>query len=195
VFATIGGILTLTITSGGSALTSGTYNNTAVHAIRSTASTLGYLNIGVSSTGVLTVAGIQGPGYGFQVNDVIQVPNATIGTASSVITTLTVNTVLPCSPPFPQNTKFIEMSSDGAGTTSQGVYVTLDSTLSSVGISNGLLTTQQSTFATASTRLSPFERIIRGVTPLAQPFSGLQSNTIAGIQPIQYQVILGTAVF
>src|SRR5271166_3016779 len=72
VFATIGGILTLTITSGGSALTSGTYNNVAVHANGNTANTLGYLNIGVSAAGVLTVANIQGPGYGFQINDVIQ---------------------------------------------------------------------------------------------------------------------------
>jgi len=195
VFATVGGILTLTITSAGSGLTSGTYNNVAVHANGNTALTLGYLNIGVSSTGIATVVAIQGPGYGFKINDTITLPSGTIGTAGSILTTITVNTVLPCSPPFPPGTKFIEMSSDGAGTNTQGVYVTLDSTLSSLGITNGILTTQQCTLATEATRLSPFERIIRGVNPAAQPFSGLQSNAIAGVAPIQYQVILGTAVF
>src|SRR5208337_450959 len=128
VFATIGGVLTLTLTSRGSALTSGTYNNVAVHSNANPAASLAYLNLGVSSTGQLTVAGIQGPGYGFLINDTINVTGiAAIGTASSVLTTITVNTVLPCSPPFPPGTKFIEMSSDGAGTNTQGVYVTLDS--------------------------------------------------------------------
>jgi hypothetical protein len=187
VLATVGGILSLTLTSRGSALTSGTYNNITVHSNQNPTRSLGILNLGVSATGQLTVVGIQGPGYGFQLNDTINVAGV-VGTASSVLTTITVNTVLPCSPPFPIGTKYIEIECDANGP----AFVTFDTTLTSLGITNGVLTTLQSTLTTVASRINSNERIIRRMTAPPALIIG-EPPQAAQYVPISLQLIIGTA--
>jgi hypothetical protein len=186
VLATVGGVLTFTLTSAGSALTSGTYFNVPGKANGASLGNGATFGIGVSATGIVTVDSVAAPGYGFKINDTITLSNSAIGTASSVLTTITVNTVLPCSAPFPVGTKFVEINCDVNGP----AFITMDSTMTSVGLTNGLLTTQQSTLTTLSGRMTSNERLIR-CTPLFPSSTGPGGagfNTV----PLQYQVIMGT---
>jgi hypothetical protein len=100
------------------------------------------------------------------------------------------STVLPCTPPFPLNTKYIEMSCDANGPAN----ITLDSTLTSIGFTNGILTTQQSTLTTQACRLATNERLMRRV-PIFFPPSAAIPNVIASQQQslVGWQVIMGTA--
>ncbi len=186
VLATVGGLLTLTLTSRGSGLTSGTYPNVSI-LFPSGAGSGATAQVGVSATGQATVVAPFAPGYGWKIGDTFQLNNAQIGTAGSTITTMTVLTVLPCSAPFPVGTKFVEINCDVNGP----AFITFDSTLSSLGVSNGILTTEQSTLTTAACRITSSERLVRRVNTIYAPVLGAQGAGFA--QPVSLQVIMGTA--
>lgn len=185
ILATVGGGLTFTITSGGSALTSGTYTDVAINNIVSTG-TGGTVRVGVSSTGIVTVLTPFRPGYSYKIGDTFSVANSVIGTPSSVLTTFTVLTVLPCSAPFNPATKFVELSADVNGP----AYLVIDSTLTSTGF-NGVLTTQQATLVGSSNRITSSERIARGV-PIQPTGVGVNPACLP-VGGAGLQVIMGTA--
>jgi hypothetical protein len=191
VLATVGGLLTFTLTSRGSAFTSGTYANIPIVTTAAGGSG-GTVTVGVSATGQITVVSAFIPGYGYALGNFgfsNTVLTSTIGTAGSVLATIGIASVLPCSAPFPPGTKYIEMECDANGPAN----ITLDSTLASTGFTNGILTTLQSTLTTTATRLATNERLLRRVSVIQAPIpAGSPFNTVAG-PLLQFQVIMGTA--
>ena len=95
--------------------------------------------------------------------------------------------MLPCTAPFPVGTQFVEMSVDANGPAN----ITIDSTLTTIGITNGILTTQQSILTTTSCRMAANERLVRRVTQIVAPVQGASGAGFA--LPISLQVIMGTA--
>lgn len=187
VLATVGGVLTFTLTSRGSAFTSGTYLNVPIVPITGAGSG-GVVNVGVSSTGQITVVSASIPGFGFKINDTFNLLAGSFSTPSSVLATITVLTVLPCSAPFPIGTKYVELSCDTNGP----AFVTFDTTLTSRGITNGILTTQQSTLTTVASRIAANQTVLRRVTA-ALPIIAGAPPAEGFTAPISLQVIMGTA--
>ncbi len=176
VLCTVGGLLTFTLTSRGSALTSGTYTNQPVVAGAGVGATVTY---GVSSTGQLTTMSVQNPGYLYTATGLFAAPLGVIGTAGSVLTTITIASVLPCGPPMQPATKFVEVSVDANAPALLGFSSTL------VTSYNGVLTTTVAQLTTTSgQRLSVYDRVLRGVNV---------GNPTLQAQPATLQVIIGTA--
>jgi hypothetical protein len=189
VLGTIGGGLTFTITSAGLNLNTGTYLNLPAVGVNAKGAGL-TLNVTVAAGGGGAVTAVvpAAPGSGYQIGDTVTVlTTGVLSTAAGVMTTLTVATVLPVSQPLPPGTKFVEIACDGGGP----AWYTLDSTLSSVGLSNGLITSQQSTLGTTSGRIAANERLLRRVGYFPRPVQGAGGAGFA--QPIGLQVIMGTA--
>jgi hypothetical protein len=191
ILATVGGLLTFTLTSRGSAFTSGTYPNIPIVTTGAPAGPgqAGTVTVGVSATGQITVVTPSVPGYGYALQNFgFSAANMlVIGTPGSVIATIAIASVLPCSAPFPIGTKFIEMEVDANGPAS----VTIDSTLTSIGLTNGILTTLQATLTTVVNRIAANERLARRVSTVYVPVQGASG---AGFSvPTSLQVIMGTA--
>ena len=189
VLATVGGLLTATITSGGKNLGTGTYLNVPIIATLS-GGMGGLVNVTVASGigGTASAIAIAMPGYGYSPGN-FSVAGASIGgTGSSVITTFNLASVLPCSAPFPIGTRYVELSCDAGGP----AFITFDTTLSTVGITNGILTTQQSTLTTVAGRIAANQTVLRRVTATVPLIAG--APPAAGFTaPISLQVIMGTA--
>ena len=188
VLATVGGLMTVHIIATGAGLTSGQYNNLPI--ISTIAGGQGAtVNINVNAAGYILSTAVQVviPGYGYTLSS-FGVNLATIGTAGSTLATWAITAILPCSAPFPIGTKYVELSCDANGP----AFITFDSTLTSMGITNGILTTQQSTLTTLASRIAANQVMLRRVTaalPLiagAPPAEGFTA-------PISLQVIMGTA--
>lgn len=186
VLATVGGILTASITSAGSGFTSGTYLNVPVVSTQAGGAG-GTVNVGVSATGIITVLTPSVPGYGYKIG-AFSVPNSVIGTAGSTISTLQLASVLPCSAPFPIGTKYVELSCDVNGP----AFITFDTTLTTIGITNGILTSQQSTLTTVASRMAANAVLLRRVTAALPLIAGAPPSQQSAI-PIALQVIMGTA--
>ena len=187
VLATVGGALTFTLTSRGSAFTSGTYLNVPIVPITGVG-VGGVVNVGVSATGQITVVSANIPGFGFKIGDTFNLLTGAFSTASSVLATMTVLTVLPCSAPFPIGTKYVELSCDANGP----AFITFDTTITSVGITNSILTTQQSTLTTVASRIAANQTMLRRVTAALPLIAGVPPAEGFGA-PISLQVIMGTA--
>ncbi len=188
ILATVGGLLSATITSGGKNLNTGTYFNIPIITTLSGGQG-GLVNVTVAAGigGTATAIAIALPGYGYSPGS-FSVAGASIGgTGSSVITTFALASVLPCTAPFPAGTQFVEMSVDANGPAN----ITIDSTLTSIGVTNGILTTQQSTLTTVACRMAANERLVRRVTQVMAPVQGASGAGFA--LPISLQVIMGTA--
>lgn len=189
VLATVGGLLTATITSGGKNLGTGTYLNVPIISTISGGQG-GLVNVTVAPGigGTATAIAVALPGYGYSPGQ-FSVAGANIGgTGSSVITTFQLASVLPCSAPFPIGTKYVELSCDANGP----AFITFDSTLTTLGITNGILTTQQSTLTTLASRIAANQTILRRVTATVPLIAG--APPAAGFTaPISLQVIMGTA--
>jgi hypothetical protein len=182
VLTTVGGILTIgSITLAGSGLTAGTYPNVPLQGPGQ-----GSLTIVVNADGTVHAGGATSfnPGYGYAANSGVSptaAGMATIGTSGSTPPVFSVGTVIPCSAPFPPNTKYIEISCDANGP----AFFDLDSTLSSNSITNtGLLTTQEGVFTTCCSRINKNERLVRRI-PWYTPTAG-------NIAPLTLQVIMST---
>jgi hypothetical protein len=195
ILATVGGVLTFGINSGGSGYTSGA---TLVN-VPMTVNSAGSMAAGVTMTlivsgnGIATVASgtaVFHPGYGARIGDTFAVQSTALAGNVGGGFAIVVSTVLPCTPPFPLNTKYIEMSCDANGPAN----ITLDSTLTSVGFTNSILTTEQSTLTTQACRLATNERLLRRV-PIFFPPAAAIPNVIASQQQslVGWQVIMGTA--
>lgn len=189
VLATVGGLLSLTITSGGKNLNTGVYTNVPVIATLS-GGVGGLVNVTVAAGvgGTASAITIAIPGYGYSPG-AFSVAGANIGaTGSSVITTFQAASVLPCSAPFPIGTKYVELSCDVGGP----AFITFDTTLTSRGITNGILTTQQSTLTTVASRIAANAVLLRRVTAALPLIAGAPPSPQSAV-PISLQVIMGTA--
>jgi hypothetical protein len=189
VLATVGGLLTLTITSGGKNLNTGVYTNVPVIATLS-GGVGGLVNVTVAAGvgGTASAVSVAVPGYGYGIGAFSVANSAIGGTASSVITTFQAASVLPCSIPFPIGTKYIELECDVNGP----AFITFDTTLTSVGITNGILTTQQSTLTTVASRMAANQVLLRRVTAALPLIAGAPPAALSFV-PISLQVIMGTA--
>lgn len=185
VLATVGGAATFTLTSGGSALTSGTYNIRWFDASTTTGQGFTFV-AGVSSTGVLTTLTALNPGYGFKINDTVGIPLGVIGTAGSILTTVTIATVVPCSRPFNNGTSFVEIESDGGATGN----ASFGSTVTTAVLPAGILSTLQA-LTTLGSRMNLNERLVRGVGLIQVPTQGMGAGGFNIAQSLQ--VIMGTA--
>ena len=189
VLATVGGILTLTITSGGKNLNTGVYTNVPIIATLS-GGVGGLVNVTVAAGvgGTASAVTVAVPGYGYGIGAFSVANSAIGGTASSVITTFQAASVLPCSIPFPIGTKYVELECDANGP----AFITFDTTLTSVGITNGILTTQQSTLTTVASRIATNATLLRRVTAALPLIAGVPP-ALQNYIPIALQVIMGTA--
>ncbi len=185
VLATVGGAATFTLTSRGSALASGTYTITGFDASTTTGKAFTFI-AGVSTTGQLTTLTALNPGYGFKIGDTLGIPLAVIGTASSVLTTVTIATVVPCSAPFQTATAFVEIDSDGGATGN----ASFGSTITTAFLPAGILSTLQA-LTTLGSRMNLNERLVRGVGPIQMPAQGASGAGFSLAQSLQ--VIMGTA--
>lgn len=185
ILATVGGLLTFTIQSGGYGITTGTYTNVPVISSITAGPGKGFggtVNV-TAIGGTASVVTVQNPGYGYTPEFVNL--GLSIGSTGN-FTSLSLSVVLPCGPPFQLLTRVVELSVDANGP----ALITFDTTLSSIGF-NGILTTLQSTLTTTcGQRLSIYDRVLRGVTTAVQ-------QTVPGIYPQlnipTLQVIMGTA--
>ena len=181
VLTTVGGILTISaVTLAGTGMVAGTYPNVPLQGPGQ-----GSLTIVVNADGTVHAGGATSfnPGYGYAANSGVS-PSlagmATIGTPGSTPPVFSVGTVVPCSAPFPPGTKYIEVSCDTNGP----AYFDFDSTLSSRSVTNtGLLTTQEGTLITATSRIGINERLVRRV-PSYMAVNG-------GPSPLTLQLIMG----
>ena len=187
ILATVGALLTVAIIATGAGLTSGQYNNIPIITTAGTGSG-GTVNINVNAAGYIlsTAITVNISGFGYTLSS-FGVNLATIGTAGSTLATWALKSVLPCSAPFPAGTQFVEMAVDANGPAN----ITIDSTLSTVGITNGILTTQQATLTTTACRIAANERLVRRVAQVRVPVQGASGAGFA--LPISLQVIMGTA--
>ncbi len=189
ILATVGGLMTVHIIATGAGLTSGQYNNIPI--ITTSNNTAGQgatVNVNVNAAGYILSTAVQVviPGYGYTLGS-FGVSLATIGTAGSTLATWAITAMLPCTAPFPAGTQFVEMAVDAGGPAN----ITIDSTMTSMGLTNSLLSTQQSTLATVACRMAANERLVRRVTQIVAPVQGASGAGFA--LPISLQVIMGTA--
>ena len=190
ILATVGGLMTVHIIATGAGLTSGQYNNIPI--ITTSNNTAGQgatVNVNVNAAGYILSTAVQVniPGYGYTLGS-FGVNLATIGTAGSTLATWAITAILPCSAPFPIGTKYVELSCDANGP----AFITFDSTLTSIGITNGILTTQQSTLTTLASRIAANQVMLRRVTA-ALPLIAGAPPAEGFVAPISLQVIMGTA--
>ena len=189
ILATVGGLMTVHIIATGAGLTSGQYNNIPI--ITTSNNTAGQgatVNVNVNAAGYILSTAVQVviPGYGYTLGS-FGVSLATIGTAGSTLATWAITAMLPCTAPFPAGTQFVEMAVDANGPAN----ITIDSTMTSMGLTNSLLSTQQSTLTTTACRMAANERLVRRITQIVAPVQGASGAGFA--LPISVQVIMGTA--
>ncbi len=187
ILATVGGLMTVHIIATGAGLTSGQYNNLPIITTGNNTAGIGAtVNVNVNAAGYILSTAVQVviPGYGYTLGS-FGVSLATIGTAGSTLATWAITAILPCTAPFPVGTKFVEMAVDANGPAN----ITIDSTMTTMGL-NGLLSTQQSTLATAAARMASNERLVRRVSQVEVPTGGLGAGFAF---PASLQVIMGTA--
>ena len=187
ILATVGGLMTVHIIATGAGLTSGQYNNIPI--ISTISGGQGAtVNINVNAAGYILSTAVQVviPGYGYTLSS-FGVNLATIGTAGSTLATWAITAILPCTAPFPAGTQFVEMAVDANGPAN----ITIDSTMTTMGLTNNLLSTQQSTLTTVACRMAANERLVRRITQIEAPVQGASGAGFA--LPIPLQVIMGTA--